>query len=64
MNEVERLLKVLKELEQITDLDPETFGQDCSPSALRETLEAWQAVTALCDLYIARVRQTRGIGTN
>ena len=63
-NEVERLLRILQELQDVIDGEPEAFGQDYSEAAIQEVVEAWEAMNMLSDVYLGRVKVARGISNH
>lgn len=45
---VQKLLQVLRGLEEICDTDPERFGQGYTLEAVREVIEAWAVRSSSC----------------
>ena len=58
---LERTLALLGEIQSLMDGDPAAFGDGHSPETLLEVVEAWEAVTACSDMFLAAVRTKCGL---
>ena len=61
-DELQRLMEALDDLRDFCEgNDPATFAQDRDPRVVREAIAAWDAVNALSEVFLSKLKAAHGI---
>jgi hypothetical protein len=60
-SDVDRVLRYAKELQAIFGGPAASFGQGYSLSTIQQVIRAWEATSALADMFFAQVNAGLGI---
>ena len=61
-DELQRLMEALDDLRDFCEgNDPATFAQDRDPRVVREAITAWEAVNALSEVFLSKLKAAHGI---